>query len=330
MAVSLAAQTQTLLLPPVSMRATIPDAYETSMAELIRPYAPGLEAEVALLGVPFDTTTMVRRGSRLAPQAVRMALAGSSSFEPGLGVDLADGPALCDVGDVDVVHTSIDVTWERTRSVVGDLVRSGLSPLVIGGDHGAVYPVVSGVAEGLGHPVGVIVFDSHYDVRISHHGETSSGVPFRYLLEAEPAALRGENLVEIGLVGWHNARLYRDYCLERGVTLISAREVHRGRPDEIARRALEIAGAGTDAIWVSVDIDCVDAAFAPGTNVPAIGGLTSFEMLEMLNALGSDPRVVGMDVMEVSPPFDSAGNTAALAAALILNYLAGRQRSREP
>jgi formimidoylglutamase len=321
--------TQSLLLPATPMRATIPDTYEISVADLFRPYTTeGTEAEVALLGIPFDTTTIVRRGARFGPQAIRAALAGSTSFEPGLGIDLADGPTICDVGDVDTIQTSIQLTWERTQTVVSDLVQAGFSLLVMGGDHGNVYPVVCGVAEALQRPVGIIVFDSHFDVRISHHDEVSSGVPFRYLLEHNPVVVRGENLVEIGLVGWHNARLYRDYCLERGVTLISAREVHRTPVEEIVQRALSAAGHGTDAIWVSVDVDCLDAAFAPGTNAPSVGGLTSAQLLEIVYLLGQDSRVVGMDVMEVSPPFDVGGTTAALAAALMLTYLAGRQQRR--
>jgi len=321
----LPSETQALLLAASPLSPPIPDQFETSMAQLIRPYHPETAAEVALLGIPFDTTTIMRRGARFGPAAIRAALAASSSFEPGLGVDLADGPVICDAGDVDVLHTTIEPTWQRTQQVVYDLVRAGLAPLVMGGDHGNVYPVVRGVAEALAGPVGVIVFDSHYDVRISHHGEPSSGVPFRYLLEREPVALRGENLVEIGLVGWHNARLYGDYCGENGVTVISAREVHRSRIDAIVDRAVATAANGTGAIWVSVDIDCVDAAYAPGTNAPSIGGLTSYQVLEMLYLLGREPRVLGMDVMEVSPGYDGSGGTAALAAALMLNFLAGRQ-----
>jgi formimidoylglutamase len=319
---------QSLLLSATPMRASIPDQDERSMAELIRPYDRETQADVALLGIPFDTTTIMRRGSRFGPQAIRAALASCTSFEPGLGVDLADGPTVCDMGDVDVLHTSIEETWKRTQTVVRDLVRSGLAPLVIGGDHGNTYPVVLGVAEALQAPVGVIVFDSHYDVRVAHHGEPSSGVPFRYLLEHEPVVLRGENLVEIGISGWHSARMFRDYCRERGVTVVSAREAHRTSPEEIARRAVSIAGRDTAAIWVSVDVDAVDVAFAPGTNAPAVGGLTSYQLLDMVYVLGLDSRVIGLDVMEVSPPFDGSGNTAALAAAVLLNYLAGRQQRK--
>lgn len=325
----LSAETQGLLLRATQMSALTPDLYNTFMAQLIKPYHPETTAEVALLGVPYDTTTIMRRGARFGPPAVRAALAGSSSFEPGLGVDLADGPEVCDVGDVDVLHTAVEPTWERIEMVVSDLVRLGFSPLVIGGDHGNAYPVVRGVAQALAHPVGVIVFDSHYDVRISQHGEPSSGVPFRYLMEHEPVALRGRNLVEIGPGGWSNTRIYREYCREKGATIIPAREVHRSQVEEVVRRALDVAADGTDAIWVTVDIDCLDAAYAPGTNAPAMGGLTAYQMLEMLYLLGRDPRVLGMDVMEVSPAYDGGGGTAALAAALILNYLAGRQGRRD-
>lgn len=314
-----------VLLPAGQMSTPTPDLYNTFMSQLIHPYHPDTPATVALLGIPFDTTTIARRGARFGPQAIRAALASASSFEPGLGVDLVDGPEVCDVGDVDVLHTAIEPTWQRTQVVVSELVRLGFAPLVMGGDHGNVLPVVRGVAEAIDRPIGVIVFDSHYDVRISQHGEPSSGVPFRYMMEKEPVVLHGRNLVEIGPGGWQNARLYNEYCRDRGVTVIPAREVHRSKIEDVVRRALDAAGDGAAAIWVTVDIDCLDAAYAPGTNSPATGGLTAYQLLEMLYLLGSDPRVLGMDVMEVSPAYDGNGGTAALAAALMLNFLAGYQ-----
>lgn len=319
-------EAQRYLTPAQSLTPMIEDPYETSVAKVIRPASEVQSAQYGIVGVPFDATTIFRRGSRFGPTSVREALQGCTSFNPSLNVDVADGGPIVDFGNVDVLQTEYGETWRRTEAVMTAIFQSGVTPVVIGGDHGNTYPVVRGLANAMKGPIGLILIDAHYDVRVSHHGEVSSGVPFRYLIEKlEGQRITGKNLVEIGITGWHNSKTYRDWCEEQGITVIPAREVHRGNIDEIARRALEIAGKGTEAIWITLDIDAADVAYGPGTNAPAIGGLTSHQILEMVYQFGLDPKVAGYDVMEVSPFLDSHNMTSELAATSILDFFAARQ-----
>ena len=120
--------------------------------------------------------------------------------------------------------------------------------------------------------------------------------------------------------------MYRDWCREQNVTVIPARQVHREPLDDIIGRALEVAADGTEAIWITLDIDALDAAYAPGTNAPPVGGLTSPQVLEMVYQFGQHPKVRGYDVMEVSPYLEpNHGITPHVAAATILNFFAARQ-----
>jgi formimidoylglutamase len=285
------------------------------------------EAGAALVAIPFDTTTLGRGGSRHGPAAVRAALATSLCYDAGFGVDLSDAPRVADWGDVDVVHTDVDETWRRVSETVESLARTGLPLVVVGGDHGLTFPVLRGLAA-VCAPFGVISVDAHFDVRISQRDQVSAGVPFRYALERLDGVVAGRNLVEFGIGGWRNSRVYADFLRERGARVISARELHRGDLDALVQEALAIAGDGTAGTWLSIDIDGVDGSQAPGTGTPAVAGLSSFQLLELVWAFGRDPKTLGLDVMEVAPAWERGTATAGLAASCILTFLAGRESRR--
>jgi arginase family enzyme len=228
-----------------------------------------------------------------------------------------------------VLHTDVDETWNRVTDVVEALVGLGAPLVTIGGDHGLAFPVIRGVAQAVGGRVGVISVDAHLDVRISHHGEKSSGVPFRYMLEELSDRVAGRNFVQFGIAGWLNTRSYREYLRERDVRVITARELYRGDFDALVAEAIERAADGTDAIYMTFDIDAVEGATVGGTNVPAIAGLSPYQALELVWAFGRHPKAVGFDVMEVSPPWDPSGLSERMAASLILNFIAGRHVAKE-
>jgi agmatinase len=170
----------------------------------------------------------------------------------------------------------------------------------------------------------VISVDAHLDVRISHHGELSSGVPFRYLLEELGDHVSGENFTEIGISGWLNTRSYRDYLREKGVRVITARELWRGDFDALVREAIERAADGTDAIYLTFDIDAIDGSIVAATNVPAVAGLSALQAQEIVWQFARHPKAVAMDVMEVSPGWDHSTLSERIAASLVLHFLAGR------
>lgn len=315
---------RSLLLPPRALAPSIHDEYEHPASELVRPYSEvSGEPLAALVGIPFDTAILGRRGAKSGPEAVRWGLNASLLYEPNLGIDLSEAPRVADYGDVDVFHTDVDRTWDRVTDVVAGLAGLGRPLLTIGGDHGLTFPILRGMCRAVSGSIGVILVDAHLDYRISHHGEKSSGVPFRYMLRELAGQISGRNFTEFGIGGWLNTRRYHDELLEQGVRIVTQRELRAGDYQALAREAIERAADGTDAIYLTFDIDAIDGAVAGATNVPAVGGLSPLQALEIVFEFSRHPKAVAMDIMEVSPAWDHSTLTERMAAALALNFFAG-------
>lgn len=316
---------QELLFAPRPFSAPINDEYERPVADLIRPANEVAGTPLAnMFGVPFDTSILGRRGAKSGPSAVRTGLETFLCYDPNIDVDLADAPRVADHGDVDVMFTDVDATWDRVTKVTKGMVELDSPVVAIGGDHGLTFPLIRGVSQAVEGRVGVISVDGHLDVRISHHGEKSSGVPFRYMLEELPDKVRGENFTEFGIGGWLNTKLYRDYLDEKGARVITGREVWKGDFSALMQEAIERAADGTEAMYLTFDIDAIEGAVVGGTNSPAIGGLHPFEALEFVHEFAKHPKALAMDVMEVAPVYDNSGLSERTAGSLILHFLAGR------
>ena len=152
---------------------------EAPAADIVRPAGELDDPLVHLLGIPFDVTILGRRGAKEGPAGVRGGFLTCLTYEPGLDIDLAVSRGIADVGDVDVLHTNVEGTWDRVSAVGGGAAcaRARRSACVGGGDHGLAFPILRGVSQALpGKRIGVISVDAHFDVRITHHGEPSSGV----------------------------------------------------------------------------------------------------------------------------------------------------------
>ncbi len=313
---------ESLLVPVPTPGAFTPDSTTLSTADVMKPWRELEKADVGIVGIPFDTSVMARPGCRFGPNAIRNALALSSTYDAGLDVDVSEGITITDFGNIDCVHTDVRETHRRIEEVITQIISLGVTPLVLGGDHGTSYPTIKSLINNLSGKVGVIMFDGHLDLRTDHHGEISSGTPFRRLIEEPPHhPLDPKNLVEVGINGWLNSRYYRDYARDMGITVIPARDVHRRGIDDVVAEAIEKASDGTDAIWISFDIDGVELAHAPGTCAPNPGGLTAYESLEAVWQLGQHPKCRGMDILEVAPPLDVQGLTAITASQLGMNFI---------
>ena len=281
------------------------------------------DLDAAILGVPFDGASTVRTGSRHGPDAVRSALAWYTTWSSDARFDMS-GLQAADIGDIDVVVTDMAGTFARVRAVIRELVERGIVPLSIGGDHSIAWPILEGItAARSGRRVGVIHFDAHHDLREAHFGAESSGVPFRKALEFPEDAVEGRNLVQIGMTEFCNSPIHATYAEEMGVTVIPGLAVRRDGIDRAIDIALERAGDGTDGIYVSVDIDCVDQSQAPGTAAPNPCGLDARDLQHALRRLARDPRVLGCDIVEISPPLDINNMTGNLGAMMVLNFLMG-------
>jgi agmatinase len=305
--------------------APLRDPFDQPVADLIHP--PDAEFDAApllsLVGVPFDTTTMGRRGSKHGPSAIRQALGGLIAYHAGFAVDLSECAGVVDFGDVDVVDTDVQATWSRIADVTEALGRIGRPLAVLGGDHGLTFPALQGVTRATEGSLALIALDAHYDVRPHHRGQLASGVPFGYALERLDGRVRPEYSTQIGIAGWENSAAAAGYLRERDVRVFAARDIHRGGLDEALRETRDRA-LQADGVWLTLDVDVVDAAYAPGVNAPTIGGLTSDQFLEIVWILGHLPGLRGVDVVEVSPPLDPSGVTSLLGAQTLLTVLAAR------
>jgi arginase family enzyme len=194
---------------------------------------------------------------------------------------------------------------------------------VLGGDHGLTFPALRGALQARPQTVALVSLDAHYDVRPTHRGQPASGVPFRYALERLDGRVLPAASTQIGIAGWENSAAAASYLTDAGVRTFAAREVHRGGLAAVLEETISRA-AGAEALWLTLDIDAVDVAHAPGTNAPTVGGLSSDQFLETIWTLARDPRLIGVDIVEVSPPLDVAGATQLLAAQALLTALAAR------
>jgi agmatinase len=317
-----------LLSPYAGYSVGIDDEYDTNVGEIVTDARAAERADVGLVGIPFDTACVAGpRGSRMGPAGVREDITHGTCYNPEIDVDISEGLDVVDYGDVDVVHTSVPETHDRVERVLTAVTESGVVPFSVGGDHSLTYPTAKALLNAVDGQVGVINVDAHHDVRHSHGGELSSGTPFRRLLEDESGQLAGENFVELGLSGWHNSEYYLDWVREIGAEVVTAREIHREGVDAAVERALGAATDGTDAVFLSVDVDVLDAGVAGGTSAPSPGGLLPWQLLELVYQLGRDELVAGGDLMEVAPPLDATGATTAVGAAVVTQFLGARKEA---
>jgi agmatinase len=286
------------------------------------------DAQVVIVGAPFDWGTSYRPGARFGPSAIRNADYGAmDGYRPHLpsGIDPLGELGVVDIGDVYVRPGELEISIERIADVVTDIAAAGKIPIVLGGDHTIAWPDALGVARvhGFGE-IALIHFDAHADTGFIQNGSLlGHGTPMRRLVES--GAVPGHRFVQIGLRGYwpepevvqwmkeQKMRSYRmDQIVERGLDSVV---------DEAVNYALE---GGAKGVFISVDIDVVDPGLAPGTGTPEPGGLNSRQLLDTLRRLGRELEVLGADIVEVSPPYDGPGEqTAYLANRAVLEILNG-------
>jgi agmatinase len=315
-----------LLSPYAGYEIGVEDEYDTNVGEVITDARATETSDVGLVGIPFDTGCVAGpRGSRQGPKGVRGDLTHGTCYNPELDVDISEGIDIADFGDVDVVHTGVRETHDRIEETLTAITESGVVPISIGGDHSITYPTAKAMMNAVDGQVGVVNVDAHHDVRHSHGGELSSGTPFRRLLEDESGQLAGENFVELGLSGWHNSKYYVDYVRETGAEVVTAREIHRDGIGPAVERALDAATDGTEAVFLSVDIDVLDSGVAAGTCAPSPGGLLTHQLLEIVYRIGRHDSLRGADLAEVAPPLDETGATTMAGAAVVTQFFGARK-----
>lgn len=274
--------------------------------------------DVAFLGVPLDTGTTFRSGTRFGPQAIRRMSALPSGFNLELGVDLFESLEMVDVGDVNVIPANIEKSFAQIEKAVGAIHERGIFPVILGGDHAIAYPDIKALANHIDGRIGIIHFDRHSDLFEYNLDERMHGAPFFHATNLPNVP--GTNLVQIGIGGWLSRQSAAQVTRERGSTVITLTDIDRYGIDRTCELALELAWKDADAVFLSFDIDSIDPAFAPGTGTPEAGGLLPREALAMLRLLCRE-GLAGMELVEVSPPFDTADITSILAVRIINDVL---------
>ena len=269
-------------------------------------------ADVAVLGVPFDTATSYRTGPRFGPSAIRDQSQLLRPWHTVLGIDVFGSLSLIDGGDLAVTPGNAERTAEQIATGLEPVVAAGAVPLVLGGDHSIVLGELRAHARAHG-PVGVVLLDAHADTWEAYYGERYfHGTPFKRALE--------EGLIDPNrsLLAGMRGSLYAASDLEEprswGFEIVSCDELRSWTPEQYGTRVRDRVGEGPT--YLSFDIDVLDPAFAPGTGTPETAGLLPHEALAFLRALAGVP-FVGYDIVEVSPQFDGPGQVTALNAASV-------------
>jgi agmatinase len=291
------------------------------------------DADVVILGAPFDGGTSHRSGTRFGPQFIRQTcyLPHDGSRPSlalrvdGLGADLK----VYDAGDVELYSGDAERSVRDLQEAVYAVTRTGAIPLILGGDHTIAWPDAAGVAQHHGQGrISMIHFDAHADTGDIEFGSlVGHGQPMRRLIES--GALRGDRFLQIGLRGYWPEPATLAWMAEQRMRSYEMTEiVARGLP-ECLTEAFGIATDDCDGVFLSVDIDVCDPGHAPGTGTPEPGGLTARELLDSVRRIAYELPVVGVDVVEVSPPYDHADITSFLANRVVLETLSGIARRRK-
>ena len=275
------------------------------------------EIDVAIGGAPWEGTATGWTGTHLGPRAIREAdPIGGHAGRHHLDVRVSPFEVLkvADYGDADVLIGNTESTYENIRSFTSQILAGGAIPIILGGDHGITWPVATAVAEAYGYgKVGIVHFDAHADTAPDMRGALAGhGTPMRRLIES--GAVPGKNFVQVGLRGYWPEPPVLDWMEENRMRTHFMAEIRNDGFDAVLARALEEALDQADHLYISLDVDVCDPAHTPGTGTPEPGGLTSLEMLRTVRRLAAEVGIVAMDVVEVSPPYDSGPNITALFA----------------
>jgi agmatinase len=272
--------------------------------------------DVAIVGAPTDDLVSDRPGARFGPRAIRAA-----SCPPGphleAKVDALEELRVVDFGDAPVIPADPVRTHAAIEELVGQVLAAGAIPVVLGGDHSVSEPDIRAVAAVHG-PVGLVHFDTHTDTGTEVYGvEISHGTPFYRLVEQ--GQLDPRRYVQIGLRGYWPGEAEFGWQAERGVTSFFMHDVRELGVEEVVGRTLGLVGAGPT--FLTIDVDVLDPAFAPGTGTPEPGGMTTADLLWAARTLAAGLDLVGADVVEVIPTAVGSADITALAADRIVREI---------
>ncbi|MGF3105723.1 formimidoylglutamase [Rossellomorea sp. DUT-2] len=302
-------------------KAQFKDRYTTKAAELLTPWEEGKKGDIAIIGAPLSKPSISHSGASFAPDAIRRCLNSFTTYNIERGTDLAeDKKTIIDFGDITMHPTSIEESHQRIYESVKDATNTNATPftIILGGDHSITTSTVKAIKETKG-TVGIIQFDAHHDLRNTEDGGPTNGTPFRRLLEE--GHIKGEHLIQIGIRNYANAKAYHDYAIEQGVTVYTMKDVRQQPMTELINSALNQLKDKVDTIYLSVDMDVLDQAYAPGCPAIGPGGMHPDTLTEAVQTALEHPKVTTMDIVEIDPTLDIRDMTSRIASLLIINSL---------
>jgi agmatinase len=274
------------------------------------------DLDVALVGIPYDGGTSYRAGARFGPREIRVQSALIRPWNPVLRVSPFEALRIADYGDIDISPVSIERTNEIVEQEIAAILGAGCVPVSVGGDHSIALPILRALARRHG-PVALVHYDSHPDTWDQYFGSRYfHGTMFRRAVEE--GLIDPRRTFQIAIRGPLYGADDFAFQAQHGMTVVRVEEVKARGVGWVVEQYARLRGA---KVYVSFDIDAVDPAFAPGTGTPEVGGLGSFEALGLVRGL-TDLEIVGFDLVEVAPQYDSPGQiTALLAANLLFEFL---------
>ncbi len=291
--------------------------------------------DVVIVGAPVDSGTSHRSGAKFGPQAIRMGdYLPHDGERPHLAlrVDALQELKIADAGDLMMAPGNLEDSLALLRKATEKISRAGAIAVVLGGDHSIASADVAGIADHRGKgKISMIHFDAHADTGDLQMGAlVGHGTPMRRLIEA--GEVRGDRFLQLGLRGYWPDGATLDWMRDQGMRSYEMTEIHHRGLTAVLDESFATLTDGCDGVFLSVDIDVVDPGMAPGTGTPEPGGMTSRELLEAVRRICLELPVVGIDVVEVAPPFDSADITAILANRVILEALSAiaKRKSGKP
>jgi len=288
--------------------------YVAPEAELLR--ARG--ARAAIYGIPWDSMAVGRSGASYGPRGIReIASTQFLTYNATWDFDLVDALSPVDCGDARIIPGNPERSFDVAQAAIGQILAAGAVPVTLGGDHSVTIPAVRAVAEQVAD-AGLVLIDTHLDTALDVGGEELSNCcP---ITRAIDAGFAPERTVLIGMSGWMNPRAEIEYCRERGITVIWIDEIWEHGVAATLERALAIAG-GEGGLYLTVDVDSLDGAYAPGTSVPTNGGRTARELLGLVRGLARN-GLAGLDVVETAPSLEASSITAGIATRVVMDGLA--------
>ncbi len=276
-----------------------------------------IDAQVAVLGAPYDFGCQYRSGSRFGPRSIREAstlfsFGHSGAYDPEDDITYLTDATIVDIGDADIIHTDTIQSHKNIEFGVRKILAAGAIPVVLGGDHSINIPCINAFDDQ--EPIHLVQIDAHLDfVDVRHGVKYGHGNPMRRAAEKDYVT----GLSQIGIRNVSStAKDGYDAAREMGSDILSVRQFRKLGVEAVLKRI----PAGK-RYYVTIDIDGFDPSIAPGTGTPSHGGFLYYEGLELLDGLAKRGQVVGVDLVEVAPDYDHAGSTSTLAAQLLLNFI---------